>query len=193
MLSDPELVGTFISEQEVAQETGVSRTPVREALLLLSAERLVQLVPNRGAFVPEISGDVIHAILQARAVLEVWAADEAIRNMTVPLGEMEACLARQRSMPADAPAPEFIGADRDFHAALIAACGNPVITQMYEDIRARHVVIGVRAIQREWMTRTKVIDEHQAIVDGLATGDTHLAQEAIRRHLLRTASRHARS
>lgn len=193
LLTDPELMGTFINEQQVGERLGVSRTPVREALLLLSAQNLVQLVPNRGAWVPQIGPDEIHAILQARAVIETWAAAEASRGLRVPWVEMQDCIDRQSCLPDEAPASEFIAIDRDFHSALVAAAGNPVITQMYESVRARHIVVGVRAITRDPSSRADVIAEHEAILAALVAGDQATAQQAIRTHLLRTATRHARA
>lgn len=193
LLTDPSLVGTFINEGDVAADIGVSRTPVREALLLLSAEGLVQLVPNRGAFVPPVGPDEIHAMLQARTVIESWAAQEAMRTLSLPTRALHESLERQSALAPDASAAEFIALDRDFHAALVAAGGNPVITQMYESVRARHVMVGVQAITRDPAARTDVIVEHRAILDALESGDPEAAENAIRTHLLRTASRHARS
>lgn len=192
LLTDPSTVGTFIDEGTLASRIGVSRTPVREALLLLSAQGLVQLIPNRGAFVPALSAEEVHHILQARSVIEVWAAREAMRNLAVPLDRMQAALQRQRDLSADSPAPEFIALDREFHAELVAAGGNPVITQMYEAVRVRHVVIGVAALERDPDGRRQVIDEHQRIVDALASGDEAAVEHALRARLLRTVTRHSR-
>ncbi|MFT3862474.1 GntR family transcriptional regulator [Micropruina sp.] len=192
LLSDPSMVGTFIDEATIAKRIGVSRTPVREALLLLSAQGLVQLIPNRGAFVPALSAEEVHQILQARSVIEVWAARQAMRNLAVPLDQMQAALQRQRQLPADTPAHEFVALDRDFHTELVAAGGNPIITQMYEAARVRHVVIGVAALERDPDGRHQVIAEHQAIVDALASGAENAVEHALRAHLLHTATRHAR-
>lgn len=193
LLTDPSLVGTFINEGDVAAEVGVSRTPVREALLLLSSEGLVRLVPNRGAFVPPVGPDEIHAMLQARTVIESWAAAESIRNLSPATRAMHESLDRQAALPPEASPAEFIAVDRDFHAALVAGGGNPLITQMYEWVRARHVVVGVRAITRDPGARADVVAEHRAILDALESGDAPAAENAIRTHLMRTASRHARA
>lgn len=192
LLTDPSMVGTFVDEATLAKQIGVSRTPVREALLLLSAQGLVQLIPNRGAFVPALSADEVHHIMQARSVIEVWAAREAMRNLAVPLDQMQATLQRQRDLPPDGPAPDFIAVDREFHAQLVAAGGNPVITQMYEAVRVRHVVIGVAALERDPDGRRQVIAEHEAIVEAFASCDEAAVEHALRAHLLRTVTRHSR-
>lgn len=191
LLTNPALAGTFLNEQEVADTLSVSRTPVREALLLLSVEGLVTLVPNRGAFVPPVTPEQIRHILQARTVLETWAATQVLRDMKIPLTELNDCLERQRAMIMAGPPEEFIRVDRDFHFALINAAGNPIINQMYESVRARHVVVGVAAIERTPTNRALVVDEHEAIVEALSGGDEATAVQAVRSHLLRTATRHA--
>ncbi|MFT4295925.1 MAG: GntR family transcriptional regulator [Micropruina sp.] len=192
LLTDPSMVGTFIDEATLAKRIGVSRTPVREALLLLSAQGLVQLIPNRGAFVPALSAEEVHHIMQARSVIEVWAAREAMRNLAVPLDRMHAILERQRTLPGDCPAADFIAVDREFHTELVAAGRNPVITQMYEAVRVRHVVIGVAALAQDPDDRRQVLAEHEAIVDALASGDEAAVEHALRAHLMRTVTRHAR-
>ncbi len=192
LLTDPSLVGTFMNESELAEVIGVSRTPVREALLLLSAEGLVQLVPNRGAFVPPLTPEQVHSILQARGVIESWAASEVVHNLRAPLNEMRALLDKQRRLPDQASPSEFIQADRDFHSALVRAAGNPFMTQMYEMLRARHVIIGVGAITNTPSARAEALGEHEAILEALSSGDEARVAHAVRSHLLRTATRHNR-
>ena len=64
VLVDPAVQGTFLNEVDLAQDIGVSRTPVREALLLLVAEGLVEMVPKRGAYVPPLSGRQIRELME---------------------------------------------------------------------------------------------------------------------------------
>jgi len=188
VLSDPELSGTFINEQAVATEVGVSRTPVREALLMLAAEDLVQLVPHRGAFVAPVPGRQIAEMMQARGVIECWAATTCLAAATAPVEPMAALLKQQREIVEDGDAKQFIELDSQFHALLVEAAGNSVLERLYESLRARHVVLGVVALQRSATRRQEVLDEHQAIVDGLASGDPAAAEAAILRHLDTTGS-----
>jgi DNA-binding GntR family transcriptional regulator len=188
VLSDPELSGTFINEQAVATEVGVSRTPVREALLMLAAEDLVQLVPHRGAFVAPVPGRQIAEMMQARGVIECWAATTCLAADTAPVEPMAALLKQQREIVEDGDAKQFIELDSQFHALLVEAAGNSVLERLYESLRARHVVLGVVALQRSATRRQEVLDEHQAIVDGLASGDPAAAEAAILRHLDTTGS-----
>src|SRR5215467_12657455 len=70
VISMPGTDGAFLTEAEVCRATGMSRTPVREALLRLEAEGFLQIVPKKGAFVPPISEREVEAIMQARALIE---------------------------------------------------------------------------------------------------------------------------
>ncbi|MDX6282702.1 MAG: hypothetical protein QOH03_3773 [Kribbellaceae bacterium] len=189
VLSDPAVSGTFINEQAVATEVGVSRTPVREALLMLAAEDLVQLVPHRGAFVAPVPGREIAEMMQARGVIESWAATTCLASPDgAPVDAMSAVLEQQRAIVEAGDAKEFIELDSQFHALLVEAAGNTVLGRLYESLRARHVLLGVVALQRSTTRRQDVLAEHQAIVDGLASGDAAKAEAAILRHLDTTGS-----
>jgi DNA-binding GntR family transcriptional regulator len=183
VLSDPAVSGTFINEQAVATEVGISRTPVREALLMLAAEDLVQLVPHRGAFVAPVPGREIAEMMQARGVIESWAATTCLAAGDAPIEPMSAVLEQQRAIVDVGDAKEFIELDSQFHALLVDAAGNNVLGRLYDSLRARHVLLGVVALQRSTTRREEVLAEHQAIVDGLAAGDPAKAEAAILRHL----------
>jgi DNA-binding GntR family transcriptional regulator len=188
VLSDPSVSGTFINEQAVATEVGISRTPVREALLMLAAEDLVQLVPHRGAFVAPVPGREIAEMMQARGVIETWAATTSLTSGDAPVEAMSAVLEQQRSIVDQGDAKEFIELDSQFHALLVEAAGNSVLGRLYDNLRAKHVLLGVVALQRSATRRQEVLAEHQAIVDGLASGKPEAAEKAILSHLDSTGS-----
>jgi DNA-binding GntR family transcriptional regulator len=183
VLSDPAVSGTFINEQAVATEVGISRTPVREALLMLAAEDLVQLVPHRGAFVAPLPGREIAEMMQTRGVIECWAATTCLAAGQAPAAPMSSILEAQRAIVENGDAKEFIELDSQFHALLVDAAGNNVLGRLYDSLRARHVLLGVVALQRSTTRRQDVLAEHQAIVDGLSAGDPAMAEAAILRHL----------
>jgi DNA-binding GntR family transcriptional regulator len=188
VLSDPAVSGTFINEQVVATEVGISRTPVREALLMLAAEDLVQLVPHRGAFVAPLPGREIAELMQARGVIEGWAAITSLAAGQAPVEAMSDVLEQQRAIVAQGDAKAFIELDSQFHALLVEAGGNSVLVRLYDNLRAKHVLLGVVALQRSATRRQDVLAEHQAIVDGLTAGDQAAAEKAILSHLGTTGS-----
>ncbi|TCC33574.1 GntR family transcriptional regulator [Kribbella sindirgiensis] len=188
VLSDPAVSGTFINEQVVATEVGISRTPVREALLMLAAEDLVQLVPHRGAFVAPLPGREIAELMQARGVIECWAASTSLAADAAPVEAMNDVLEQQRAIVEQGDAKAFIELDSKFHALLVEAGGNSVLGRLYDNLRSKHVLLGVVALQRSATRRQDVLAEHQAIVDGLAAGEPAAAEKAILSHLGTTGS-----
>lgn len=183
ILTDPNAVGTFLNEREIAETLGISRTPVREAFMLLASEDLVDLKPNRGAFVAPMNLQQINNVFQARGVIETWSAQYCITNQIDPTPTMIEKLNMQKLQKEDAPFIEFIELDRSFHCALIQATNNEALNQMYELLHARHLTFGVRAIQRTNERRKQVLEEHQKIVDALIEKDIEACQNAILTHL----------
>jgi DNA-binding GntR family transcriptional regulator len=195
ILTDPEMQGRFLNEQELAAEIGVSRTPVREALLLLVSDGLVELIPQRGAYVPPVTGREISELMELRGVLESHAARLVIEHRSVPADKMQETLDRQSKLHQQSGLPEnqehqgaeaaqeFIRLDTLFHQQLIDAAGNELISRTYSKLHVRQVVVGVSALFRTGGRREQVCSEHQDILDALVSGDAAKAQEAIDHHL----------
>lgn len=186
ILTNPSFVGTFLNEREIADSLGISRTPVREAFMMLASEDLIDLKPNRGAFVAPMNVQQVNDIFQARGVVESWSAEYCISQNIDPTPVMIKELEAQKLMALDDPYLDFIEHDRAFHCALIEATGNMVLNQMYELLRARYVTFGVRAIRKTAKRRTEVLKEHQRIIDALLAKDVRKAKKAILEHLDRT-------
>lgn len=183
VLTDPAMQGEFLSEQDLADRIGVSRTPIREALLLLAAEDLVQLVPKRGARVAPLSGREITELMELRGIVERYAAERVIATGSCPLAELRALLERQRALTGPAQAREFIAVDQQFHMTLVAAAGNGLLDRHYEGLRSRQVRAGQVALYNARNRQDAVLHEHGAILDALAAGDQEAARAAIDGHL----------
>ncbi|MER6306293.1 MULTISPECIES: GntR family transcriptional regulator [unclassified Streptomyces] len=183
VLTDPAMQGEFLSEQDIADRISVSRTPIREALLLLAAEDLVQLVPKRGARVASLSGREISELMELRGIVERYAAEQAVRSGTTPVRELQELLARQAELTGPEQAREFIALDHTFHATLVAAVGNSLLERHYDGLRSRQVRAGVVALFSSPGRQETVLDEHRAILDALTKGDATAARAAIDAHL----------
>ncbi|MBK0867288.1 MAG: GntR family transcriptional regulator [Saccharopolyspora sp.] len=188
VLSDPAMQGRFVNEQALADDIGVSRTPIREALLLLAAEELVQLVPKRGAYIAPVGGREIRELFELRGMIEQYSARRALELGTVPLAAMRTELDEQRAIPADADTRRFIDLDHRFHTALVHAVGNDMLNKSYDGLRARQVRAGIVALFSAANRRNAVLDEHDAILKALTAGDAAAADAAISAHL--EATRH---
>lgn len=177
---------TFLTETAVAAEAGVSRTPVREALLRLESEGLVQIQPKKGAFVPAISDTEVESTMQARLVVEQWAAMEVTDTAEGVLPELRQLLEQQTALLDDSDPRAFIEADRRFHRVIVAAAGNPELAVFYESLRDRQIRMGLQAVTRRPDRGRSVIDEHNGIVEAIASGDPDRAEEAVSVHLVNT-------
>ncbi|MFJ5222191.1 GntR family transcriptional regulator [Streptomyces sp. NPDC088400] len=183
VLTDPDLQGGFLSEQEIADRIGVSRTPIREALLLLAAEDLVRLVPKRGAQIVPLSGREITELMELRGIVERYAAEQIIPGGKAPVAELSALLERQRTLSGPEHAKEFIAVDHLFHATMVSAVGNALLNRHYDGLRSRQIRAGVVALYNQYGRQKSVLTEHQAILDAIAAGDAGAAHTAIDSHL----------
>ncbi|QLH26919.1 GntR family transcriptional regulator [Streptomyces sp. Rer75] len=183
VLTDPDMQGRFLTEQEIADRIGISRTPIREALLLLAAEDLVQLVPKRGAHIAPLSGREITELMELRGIVERYAAEQAIEQRKVPVEELTELLERQRGLSGPEHAKEFIAVDHLFHATMVASVGNELLGRHYDGLRSRQIRAGVVALYNRTGRQEAVLAEHQAILDAVASGDPEAARAAISGHL----------
>jgi DNA-binding GntR family transcriptional regulator len=183
VLTDPAAQGAFLSEQDIAARIGISRTPVREALLRLAAEELVQLVPKRGAYIAPLTGRDLRDLVELRGLLERFAAEKTIADGSVPLDALRETLRGQRDLDGPGQAERFIELDTAFHRLLIEAAGNAMVARTYETLRARQVRAGLVALFHRPNRQQAVIAEHRAILDALAAGDVTAAHTAIDHHL----------
>ena len=183
ILTNQSSVGTFLNEREIADSLGISRTPVREAFMMLASEELIDLKPNRGAFVSPLNRKQINDLFQARGVVESWSAEYCISHNIDPTPDMIKELELQKTMALDDPYPDFIEHDHAFHCSLVRAAGNVFLNQMYELLRARFITFGVRVMHNNAIRRIEALKEHQYILDALLTKDIKKAKKAIIDHL----------
>ncbi len=175
--------GTRLRQEVLAEELGVSRTPLREAMRLLAADGLVVLEPNRGAVVVELSHDDRVAFWEARLALEPAAARMgAQRRAASGVAAMEAAISDQRaSMVGD----QGFAANRAFHLALVASAGNPHLDRFAEALWVRAVGAAIYATQA---SNDSVVaayaDQHAAILAAITSGDADRAEVLTREHIL---------
>ncbi len=132
--------GTLLTEGEVAEQLGVSRTPVREALLRLEAEGLVRLYPKKGALVVPVSAQEAHDVVEARALIEEWAAGRAWARRDEIVPQLEPLVEEMRRARGAEAFLDFTAADRSFHECVVAAAGNDVLTRSYRGLQGAAAV-----------------------------------------------------
>jgi DNA-binding GntR family transcriptional regulator len=181
--------GELISEGEVAAALGMSRTPVREAFLRLEAEGLLRLYPQRGALVVPVSSEEARAVIEARLVLEQFAAGKVIaRGPAACAAVFERLLAelqRQRDAVAESDLQEFADADRAFHSVTLQESANSIVAGFYSSLRDRQTRMNRELVIHDERTTT-IIDEHRVIAEAMRDGDLQRTEEAMRTHLAST-------
>jgi DNA-binding GntR family transcriptional regulator len=182
--------GTLLSENDVAQRVGVSRTPVRQAFARLQAEGWLVLYPKRGALVVPITPSEADDVFEARLLLEPHCAARAAEAPPAELlAELEAAIADQEL--ALESGKGFPRGDRRFHQALVAASRNALLERQYEMLRDRHQRIAASAVAADPGRVERFIAEHREITAAIERRDPEAAAELMREHL-RTAHELAR-
>jgi DNA-binding GntR family transcriptional regulator len=172
-----------LHQATLADELGVSRTPLREALRRLAAEGLVNFSPNRGARVSELDfGDMRHA-WAARVALEPGAARLAAERRDLDaIAAMRDAIAAQRR--ADGDRDRSFSANRTFHLALAAASGNPHLTRFAEMLWVPRIGVPIYQAQAaEPAGPSAWADEHEGIADAVERGDADAAERLTRAHI----------
>ncbi len=175
--------GTALQEKQIATACGVSRTPVREAILKLADERLVDIFPQYGTFVSRISRPAVRDAMVIRQSLERTAVREAARLADGDgLARLRECLALQRSAHETGQLDVFHSADEAFHQLVAEISGHPNLWRVVRAEKAqvdRCRILTLPVPDR----RLSVMAEHAAIVEAIAAGDPDRAEAAMAQHL----------
>jgi GntR family transcriptional regulator, rspAB operon transcriptional repressor len=175
--------GAALSETDLALQYMVSRTPVREALIRLADEGLVEILPKSGTNVSRIPLNLLpEAIVVRRALEEVTARHAALRATGSAILTLKARLMRQQEVAAQGDREAFFAADEAFHAAIADAAGYPGIWTLVE--RAKLQIDRYRRLTLPQEGRmARVIVEHAEVLDAIAAGNPEAAAAAMARHV----------
>ncbi|HEV2675108.1 MAG TPA: FCD domain-containing protein [Aliidongia sp.] len=175
--------GHGLSEKDLADLLGVSRTPVREALSKLADEGLVVILPQAGSFVAPISHAGVIDAQYIRELLECGVVADLARRVTdEDLGHLAALIAAQKRAVADGDLSSFHGLDEEFHRTLARLSGHPSVWTAID--QAKMQIDRVRRLSLPDPGRPAVaIAQHEVILAALAARDTRAAGAAMRRHL----------
>lgn len=178
-------VGTMISEGEISEAVGVSRTPVREAFLRLAAEGVLDLFPKRGALVAPVTPADIRNVMEARLLIEPWAAGVAasVGQRQQLVSRLEALVAEMVSVPLPEQALRYREIDREFHESIVAATDNKLIEAFYQSLRDRQLRMGLGALGHAEGRAERSHSEHRAIADAISAGQPQLAAGLVRAHI----------
>ena len=178
--------GRLYSVNALCSELGVSRTPVREALLGLADAGLVRVERNRGFTVVLPSEQYIRHVFEVRILLEARAARHAATLATSgQLAEIDAEVAAMVKASTADNDSEFSDHDVRFHEAIMLGAANPVLADAVRATRQAVLALGVSTAG--WSrTMSDIVEEHAPIVNALRAGDPDAAEAAMTRHLSHT-------
>jgi DNA-binding GntR family transcriptional regulator len=183
--------GQALSENALAAELGVSKTPIREALLRLEAEGLVQILPQRGTFVFPLSGVDAHALGEFRCMLEVEALRLAMQRDTPALAAaMKAIVAKMRLARTHAESLTYRALDDALHRAIIAHAHNPYLTNSYENIALLVQTLRNR-LQLNVRVHEQSLKDHKALARFVAKGQFDKAVGLLKSHIAKTPDDYA--
>jgi DNA-binding GntR family transcriptional regulator len=175
--------GDAISEKDIAQAHGVSRTPVREALLRLADEELVEIFPQSGTFVSRIPIRALpEAILVRSALEEKTARLAAERAGAREVEALYALIERQRQMVAQGDRDRFHEADEAFHAEIAGIAGHPRIWHLVQQVKVQ--VDRFRRLTLPVPGRmARALEEHGAVAAAVEARDPDRAAASMAAHL----------
>lgn len=175
--------GEPLVESRLASEFGISKTPVREALIRLSADGLVEIAPYRGARVVEIVPDEVHHIIELRLLLElpIIAALAEARPTDVLERLQESIDASRDALAAD-DRPVYLESIWAFSSIIYGTCANPRIVQVLSSLADQFHLIGATALRSQGRDR-RSIDEHTAILVAIRSGSVEQSVAAARQHV----------
>jgi DNA-binding GntR family transcriptional regulator len=176
-------VGTIIAETKVAEDLGISKTPVRQALQLLRTEGLLEVGPRRQLVVRGFSAAHRNEVLRVREALEEIAVETACRVISVDDIDMLRLLLLRQGRAADAyDENAFLVLDEEFHVLIAKSANLPIVARLLEQMR------GFARIMRLGKTQPPehlqdILVEHTRIVDAIEKRDVVEAQAALHEHL----------
>ena len=176
--------GAKLNERELSDELHVSRTPLREAIKMLAAEGLVELLPNRGAIAVELTQTDVFNTFEVMAGLEAQSGELAAQRITpAELAEIKAMHYEMLAAYTRHDLPGYYRLNANIHNAINTAAKNPVLTSTYNQVNARLQALRFRSNQdgSKWKA---AVTEHEQIISALSARDSVAIRAVLMAHLI---------
>ncbi|MBR1930956.1 MAG: GntR family transcriptional regulator [Lachnospiraceae bacterium] len=172
-----------LKEVAIGEEMGVSRTPVREAFRQLELEGLIQIIPNKGAYVTGITEKDVKDIYMIRSLLEGLCARWATEHITEEqLDEMEENVYLAKFHAEKGHLEQMAELDNRFHEILYEACNSKILEHQLKDFHL--YVLRVRKKTLSSARGPKSNEEHGQILEAIKSGDADLAEKLANQHII---------
>ena len=175
--------GAKLNERELSEVLQVSRTPLREAIKMLAAEGLVELLPNRGAIAVELTQDDVLNTFEVMAGLEAMSGELAAQRITdAELAEIRATHFEMLAAYTRRDLSAYYRLNSQIHRAINAAAKNSVLTATYNQVNARLQALRFRSNQDEAKWK-QAMAEHDRMIDALGRRDPGAMRKVLAEHL----------
>jgi DNA-binding GntR family transcriptional regulator len=175
--------GEVVTVAGLAREVGLSRSPVREALLRLEAEGLLRVVPGRGAVIATFSAQEVEDVLEARVLVENYTAGRSFENRSQFLPQLLDVHEEMTRRRREHDTAGFTGADRTFHETIVDGAGNTVLSEMYRSLRERQTLFTSAMVRGRVDRMATAIAQHADIIEKLRGDDPEAFVETMNAHL----------
>ncbi len=172
-----------LNEVTIAEELGISRGPLREAIQRLASEGLLEIVPHKGAFVAAVEESQLRQLYELRIALETFSLRKVCA--TVPRAGRRAILQTLEDTERALKGAGAYPPDIDFHKALVAAADNEALDQALREVNAK-ILIARRRSGREPSRAREAYQEHVEIAEALVAGQSARAAKLLEAHLWRS-------
>jgi DNA-binding GntR family transcriptional regulator len=176
--------GEVLVERKLAELLGVSKTPVREALIALASTGLVTVNASRGAVVRRLSVSDVREIYEMRLLLEPWAVGRTAElRPTDGIAAARAALAEAGQLLGSADQDQLSQVNRRFHRGLYSGCGNRLVVAELDQLQDLTALGTVSVVWRLFSTWRPEYREHQEMLEAVEAGDAQAAQTRAREHI----------
>jgi len=171
------------NEIALAKKLGISRTPVREALLELSSQGLITFLPRVGVRINHFTEQDVKEIFELRKAIELFAIAKVTKDFLLhDFTSLETTLQSQREAIKKENSPAFLNADREFHLTFTKMTNNKRLLATLENIRDMIQVMSIRALAIE-IRAEEVVEEHERVIEAVKKGNPTTAAKAMEDHL----------
>lgn len=174
--------GELLVERRLAESLGISKTPVREALIVLTHTGLVQVTRNRGVAVRELTLADARHIYEQRLLLEPWAVARACANPDAQLDDARLRL-REAEALVDDPSQGLALANRHFHRALYVGCPNDLVVDTLDRLQDLAALAVFQVFWEISPTWREEMEEHREILAAAAARDSDTVQRLMHEHI----------
>ncbi len=176
--------GELYNEMAIAKQLGISRTPIREALLELSNKGMVTFLPRRGVIVRSLSKEDVTELFELRQVLEThFVTKIAATPSDYDFSVLERNIKEQKAAARKKNIPDYLRYNGAFHSTMAEMCNNQRMLEIYGAIVDLIRLLALQSLQHPMRMQARLIPQHEAMLESIKNGETKQATKLLITHL----------